>query len=327
MRRSFAVIGGTAALVAGLTAGLPAHAATGGASAEHRRIVEFWTAENRASAVPRDVDRHGPGPDERAKPSPGGGGGTGSTVTGASWTGGGQVAKTTGKLFFTEHGVRYTCSGSAVANRLVNVVLTAGHCVHGGGAGETFVTNWIFYPAYGTNPSSPPYGGWTATDLFTTSLWATDPNGDGFDDDAGFAVVTDGADGTLAGVLGALPTITFAAQTPATVQTSFGYPASKKYSSGNVLTYCQGPTKLTYDSADTYGLACDMTGGSSGGPWFTGFDGPTGAGTITSLNSYGYASLRNVMFGPIFGSGEQSAYNSAGTGDCTTPSSTCVSYS
>ena len=322
MRRSLAFIVGAAALIAGLTSGVPAGAATGGASAEHRRIVEFWTAENRASAIPRDVDRHGPGPSEHAKPA-GGGGGTGGTVTGATWTGGGQVAKTTGKLFFTENGGRYTCSGSAIANGSYNIVLTAGHCVHGGGAGQTFVTDWIFYPQYGANPSNPPFGGWTGTDLFTTSLWATDPQGDGFDDDAGFAVVTNGAGGTLAGALGALPSITFGAQSPATVQTSFGYPASKKYNSGNVLTYCQGPTKLTYDSADTYGMSCDMTGGSSGGPWFTGFNGSTG--TITSLNSYGYSSLRNVMFGPVFGAGESTAHSAASTGDCS-PGSTCVDY-
>jgi V8-like Glu-specific endopeptidase len=244
-------------------------------------------------------------------------------VPGATWTGGGQVAITTGKVFFTENGTRYTCSGSAVAAGAVNLVLTAGHCVHGGGAGQAFVTDWIFYPAYGSSPSNPPYGGWTATDLFTTSLWATNTTNDGWNDDAGFAVVANGGQ-SLAAALGSLPTVTFAEQAPSTVQTSFGYPASKKYSSGTVLTYCQGTTTLTYDSSDTYGLGCDMTGGSSGGPWYTSFG--AGASTITSLNSYGYASLKNVMFGPIFGAGEQDAYNAASAGDCAMPSSTCVDY-
>jgi len=298
----------------------PAQTSPGSAAAEHRRIVEFWTDANRASATPLDVVRPG-GPNANAKP--GGGGGGGGTVTGATWTGGGQVVNTTGKLFFTENGARYTCSGSAVSAGSVNVVLTAGHCVHGGGLGQSFVTNWVFYPGYGLNPSNPPYGGFTATDLFATTLWATSPTGSGWDDDAGFAVVSNGAGGSLSTVLGPLPSVTFEARSEATVQTAFGYPASKKYNSGNVLTYCAGTTKLTYDSSDTYGMSCDMTGGSSGGPWFTAFDGISG--TITSLNSYGYASLRNVMFGPIFGSGEQSAHSAASLGDCT-PSATCVDY-
>ena len=47
-----------------------------------------------------------------------------------------------------------------------------------------------------------------------------------------------------------------------------------------------------------------MTGGSSGGPWFSGFANSDGtstgnAGSIQSLNSYGYSGQSN-MYGPIF---------------------------
>jgi V8-like Glu-specific endopeptidase len=321
LRRSALVMIGAAMVVAALPGASSAQPAPRGAAAEHRRIVDSWTPANRAAAIPRDKVRPG-APVPNAKPGTGGGGG--GTVAGATWTGGGQVAKTTGKLFFVENGVRYTCSGSAVSAGGVNMVLTAGHCVHGGGSGQTFVSDWVFYPAYGSNPANPPYGAWTATDLFTTSLWATSASG--WNDDAGFAVVTNGAGGSLATVLGALPTVTFAAQAPTTPQAAFGYPASKQYNSGNVLTYCSGPTVLTYDSNDTYGMSCNMTGGSSGGPWLTGVNLVNGSGgTITSLNSYGYASLKNVMFGPIFGSGELSVYTAASAGDCT-PSATCVDY-
>src|SRR3712207_7483597 len=48
---------------------------------------------------------------------------------------------------------------------------------------------------------------------------------------------------------------------------SFGYPASQKYH-GNDLTYCAGPISTDPNNANlTWGMACDMTGGSSGGPW------------------------------------------------------------
>ena len=60
--------------------------------------------------------------------------------------------------------------------------------------------------------------------------------------------------------------ITFSASSPGTRTHAFGYPAAKKYK-GHRLAYCAG--HIFYDSGNdnaTYGLGCDMTGGSSGGP-------------------------------------------------------------
>src|SRR5262245_15288965 len=130
-RRTAAVIG-LATLATTINAGGAALAAPGAAplgapGAEHRRIVEFWTHERRATAIPRDLSRPAP----NARPGGGGGGGAG-TVTGATWTGGGSVAVTTGKVFFTLGSSRYTCSASAVQGGGGALVLTAGHCVHDG---------------------------------------------------------------------------------------------------------------------------------------------------------------------------------------------------
>jgi hypothetical protein len=52
------------------------------------------------------------------------------------------------------------------------------------------------------------------------------------------------------------------------------------------------------------GIDCDMTGGSSGGGWIAG-------GSLVSVNSYGYATLPNVMFGPYQGSVAQGLYTPA----------------
>jgi hypothetical protein len=52
------------------------------------------------------------------------------------------------------------------------------------------------------------------------------------------------------------------------------------------------------------GIDCDMTGGSSGGGWIAG-------GSVVSVNSYGYTTLPNVMFGPYQGSVAQSLYTQA----------------
>jgi V8-like Glu-specific endopeptidase len=275
---------------------------------EHRRIVGYWTPARRAAAVPRIVS-------PRPMGKPGGGGSGPATVTGATWTGGGDVAKSTGKVFFTLGGVDYVCSGSAVQSGHQNLVLSAGHCVHDGNGGP-FATNWIFYPGWNNGPNTM-LGAWSATRLYTTATWANQP--DGFDDDAGFAVVT-GASGSpslesvLAGQGAATPTIRFDGAASTTDNYSaFGYPASKKYR-GNLLTYCSGTVRVGIDGADTMALACNMTGGSSGGPWLVNY--ANGSRVIESLNSYGYASLTSTMFGPIFGTVEQATYNAASTNTC-----------
>ena len=59
----------------------------------------------------------------------------------------------------------------------------------------------------------------------------------------------------------------------------------------------------------TYALGSDMTGGSSGGPWLTAFT--AGAGTLTSVNSYTYRSVKNVMHGPKFDARTQAVFTTA----------------
>jgi hypothetical protein len=308
MRRPLLVLAAALAALAGVVPMQAKAAPVRSASDNHSRTVAYWTPARRAAAIPRDLERI-------RKGKPGGGGST--KVTGATWTQGGDVTMTTGKVFFTSGGIDWVCSGSAVHSPHGNAVLTAGHCVNDGD-GAPFATRWIFYPGWNGSPS-PTLGAWTATSLFTTRTWATNP--DWFDDDAGFAVVTNGTSATLEGVLtgrGAnVPTIAF--DGPSTTQTyfAFGYPAAGKYR-GNTLTYCAGPVQVSfYDDNQTMALPCDMTGGSSGGPWLVDYS--TGARVIESLNSYGYSGLR-AMFGPIFGPAEQAAYQAASSGSCITAS-------
>jgi hypothetical protein len=98
--------------------------------------------------------------------------------------------------------------------------------------------------------------------------------------------------------LGSFP-IRFAAVPKGTTVYAFGYPAAGKYD-GTKLTYCAGPVGFdAWNGNATYKLACDVTGGSSGGPWFVGFDEGTGSGTQISLNSYGYNGVK-AMYGPKF---------------------------
>lgn len=297
----------------------------------HDEIVDYWTAERIEGAKPRDISR-GPGADQKGpskkpdKPGGGGGkpgGGGDSAVGGETWNGGGLVQTTTGKILFTMGENDYVCSGSVVDDGQTvegeSIVLTAGHCVYD--EVELFATNFLFMPDFdaSTNGNTRDcaatlYGCWTATSLVTTLAWS---NGD-FDDDYGFAVMTDGGTkySSLEDTVGAQE-IAFNQGHPMNVH-AFGYPHASPYD-GTVLTYCSGTDVSDPYGATTFGLKCDMTGGSSGGPWFMGFDEDTGVGQITSLNSYKYSrgKYSSYMFGPYFDEYTRATFEAAkgATGD------------
>jgi V8-like Glu-specific endopeptidase len=94
---------------------------------------------------------------------------------------------------------------------------------------------------------------------------------------------------------------------------SFGYPAASPYD-GTKLIYCAGSTFTDHLSSTDNGMRCNMTGGSSGGPWLLHFDEATGSGVQNSVNSFGYNFLPGYMFGPYFGTDAQKLYNSPQAG-------------
>lgn len=276
------------------------------------------------AAVPRDFRFdavRGYHLDPKAKP---GGGGTGANTTGASWPNGrGKVYRAVGKVYFEMGGSGYVCSGTSLTNSragTASVVITAGHCAYDETA-RAFATNWLFIPQFDSNPTftcgSTAYGCWTAQAIVVHHGYAS---AGGFNTQAvlhdwAFVAVrgggkTTGSDlalDTTVGTFGAA----FTEMTLNTVAAAFGYPAAGKYK-GNDLTYCQNPT--TRDLAagtNNYRMACNMTGGSSGGPWFSDFAATTGEnGTIRSVNSYGYSG-QAAMYGPIFNSKTTSTFNAA----------------
>jgi hypothetical protein len=333
MRRSPTILMLLVALVAGGLLAVPAVAQDvqrDDPAAEHRRIVEYWTPERMARAIPRlpEVAHHRPG-HGGGPPGNGGNGddngnGEDTTVTGEPWTAGGDVAVTTGVVFFRLGTTNYRCSGGAVTDgkgNEVSLVVTAGHCLHEGNGGA-FATNWTFFPGWDGSPHDD-LGTWTATALFTTATWAgSGPLSQRLPEDVGFAVVTNGQEGaTLDDALGLASPHDIAFDPPGEriedgdFYYAFGYPAAQKYD-GDELIYCAGPVRDDRDTLDTLSMSCDMTGGSSGGPWFYDFHEGSGTGTVNSVNSYGYRSLRNVMFGPIFGEPEEATYTAATTGVC-----------
>jgi hypothetical protein len=202
-----------------------------------------------------------------------------------------------GKVFFTEGRTNYVCSGTATTSGNGDVVTTAGHCVNEGPG--AFVTNFAFVPAY--DNGAAPYGTWTAQTLITTPQWAG--YGD-FNYDVGFAVMLENGTQSLTDLVGGYD-ITFDQARGLTYQ-AFGYPAARPFD-GKTLWSCTGAVvQDTFGGSQDQGLACNMTGGSSGGGWITG-------GKLNSVTSFGYTGVKNVPFGPYFGSAVQTAYNSAAT--------------
>jgi hypothetical protein len=208
-----------------------------------------------------------------------------------------SITATTGKVFFTLGGTNYVCSGSATSSGNRDVVTTAGHCVNEGPG--AFATNWAFVPAYNNN--ARPYGTWTARSLVTTSAWAN--QGD-INYDGGFAVMNTLNGAHLTDVVGGQGIAFNLARHLS--YTAYGYPAAPPFD-GQTLKSCAGTAQDDiYGGTQSQRIPCNMTGGSSGGPWFTG-------GLQNSLNSFGYNGVKNQMFGPYFGTAIQSAYNSAAT--------------
>ncbi|GAA3444957.1 trypsin-like serine peptidase [Planomonospora venezuelensis] len=222
--------------------------------------------------------------------------------SGSPWTRGGAVTSTAGRVFFTYQGRNASCSGNAVTSENRSTVITAGHCVKMGGA---FHSNWVFVPGY--DSGSRPHGTWVATTLYTTPQWN---NSEDINHDMAAAVVAPLNGRRLTDVVGGQG-VAFN-QARRQQMHSFGYPAAAPYD-GSKLIYCSGRAFDDFLMTRDLGLSCNMTGGSSGGPWFLSFNESTGLGTQNSVNSFKYNFAANWMFGPYFGPEARAVYQAAQT--------------
>ena len=285
------------------------------AKAEHDRTIAYWTKDRIEHAIPRDFVKSGSAyklnPNAKPNRPPTGGGG----VTGASWTStSNPILARSGRVLFTMAGSDWICSGSVVddSGRLgYSMVLTAGHCAIDETTGR-FATRWTFIPAFDTAPTydctstSLPYGCWTATALVVRKEFATAGsfNDTAVTNDWAFAIVGPGGksgNAQLDSTVGTYPIAFSTASNSPVVKGdklyAFGYPAAGKYH-GKDLVYCAGAIIEDAGTSNlTWGMPCNMTGGSSGGPWLSNFE--TGTATLSSLNSYGYSG-QSVMYGPKF---------------------------
>ncbi|MDH6237579.1 hypothetical protein [Cryobacterium sp. CG_9.6] len=303
---------GALCLTGGLVSAGAANAATGADSADVTRWVvpqfqeggaSYWTPERMRAAIPGDVlvsdnvasaratdVRVGPQKSvakQKAVPQ--------AAPTAAQAT----TISNIGKVFFTLGGANYVCSGNAIAAANESTVVTAGHCVNEGPG--AFATKFTFVPAY--DNGAAPFGQWSATELYAPTQWAS---GGDITYDTGFAVVASPTGTSLSDTVGASGAsfnnsrgLTYSA---------YGYPAAAPFN-GETLESCYGTaTDDPYAQSESQGIPCNMTGGSSGGPWFIG-SGSTGL--QNSVNSFGYSNIQNTMFGPYWGSVIANTYAAA----------------
>lgn len=169
---------------------------------------------------------------------------------------------TVGKVFFTNAGQNYVCSGTAVKSLNQSVVDTAGHCLYWN---RNWVDNLIFCPLY--DSGNTPYGCWAARDLEVPADWL-DARPNDLHHDMGMAIVASNSQGTLTDLVGGAG---WAYNQPANQPFyAYGYPAGHPFDGQTRQSCDQGSSGKSWKhgGGTVISIPCNMTGGSSGGPWF-----------------------------------------------------------
>jgi V8-like Glu-specific endopeptidase len=203
---------------------------------------------------------------------------------------------TFGVLFFTQRGTDYRCSAAVVGE---NAVWTAGHCLHdGSGEPAGWSEDVVFVPAY--KNGSAPYGSWFYYDLVTMGSWYS--GADLRFDFGGVIVEPNTLDQSIQEIVGSLG---FAYNlNPNQHWFNFGYPSDFPFT-GTTMQICAGSfarNTALYGFPFPMGMGCDLTPGSSGGPWIINFSGSTGnTNYLNGNNSFRFTGYDEEIYSPYFG--------------------------
>ena len=222
----------------------------------------------------------------------------------------GRHIYTTGRVFWTVGATTYSCSGVVVPSSTGDLILTSGNCVFNTAALSWYINNnWVFVPGYYNGYA--PYGIWSPRRMWLrTEFASTTPN---YNYDVGFVALNRLSGWSIQGYVGSQG---LGFNWPRLQLTySFGYPTN--LFSGLWLTYCAGYAQSPSGSLGGYygqGLGCTMGAGSAGGPRLQNFVESTGAGYVTSVNSFSRSDIPNILHGAYFDSNLLSTYNLAQVG-------------
>ncbi|MER8223549.1 trypsin-like peptidase domain-containing protein [Streptomyces sp. NPDC094143] len=291
--RGQAVVLAVAGTALALAAPLPATAAKGQAPAaaadpvsvmaytakERRDALVYWSTA-RMKAVGKSVNLGPTGP--KATP----------------WRG--ATMKTVGRLFFVNaNGSDTWCTATAVNSANRSVVMTAAHCVRKGSSPANTNSSMVFVPGY--SKGKKPHGVFAVRAALTPRSWEQKSA----NDMAALVLDADKSGRKLTDVVGG-QAVAFDRPVGGTVS-SFGYPATDPQL-GEELLRCVGTAKK---ETGMQAVPCDMSGGSSGGPWLADFDTATGKGVLVSVNGALDSMTPTKMYGEVLRAAAKSVYDRA----------------
>jgi V8-like Glu-specific endopeptidase len=200
---------------------------------------------------------------------------------------------TVGKILWDMGGGELgVCSGAVVDAPNGSVIATAAHCVSTPDAPEPPDEAW-FVPAYDHDRETYQREGWRVTAFHTPQGWDTSQETTAIlPHDYAFLTVETKGGRTIQQEHGA-NRLAFEPVEEGDEVEALGYPAADPYD-GESLHYCAGETEVLAEGeaeeANLGGLLledCDMTAGSSGGPWLTEYDEASESGTLLAVMSVG----------------------------------------
>lgn len=186
-----------------------------------------------------------------------------------------QGTQTIGRLFFDtdNNGTRdSSCTASVIG---LSTIATASHCLKSGGPSGHWYGRYLFCPSYyrasGSGGPHPSRGCWDWNYARVSNGWVNTTNN--VDRDYG-CIVTSSTGDTIPNRVGNVTGWTARAWNWASVQpmVSWGYPAVSPFP-GYHITVASSPEWYEVDMVPGDGqvskyMGNDMTGGSSGGPWW-----------------------------------------------------------
>ncbi|MFI9200282.1 trypsin-like serine peptidase [Streptomyces sp. NPDC053048] len=247
-----------------------------------KEVERYWTAERMRNAIPLSDTAGTPAQDRRQQPA----GKAGSVPPAAPSAGNRADLRVTesaavGKVFFhnPRDGKNYSCSASALNSASKQLVLTAGHCVHGG-RGGTWMTNWTYVPRY--RDGNRPFGTFSAKQLRTFNTWIDRSD---LGRDVGMVTTWPLNGRKLVNVTGGHG-LSWNYNRSQDI-TALAYPSNK--GGGKLQWYCQGRTSA---AGWNLKIKCGFGPGASGGPWLRQYNNSSGLGyangVMSTLRSDGY---------------------------------------
>ncbi|NUR57162.1 MAG: hypothetical protein HOV87_00385 [Catenulispora sp.] len=300
-----------------------------GPEARQKALAAYWTPARMQAAIPEDQLLKMLPPAAAKLPSTGGAkpqgaagqvgpaagkatvsAGTGVTPNAAAYYPnypvGSPPAATNGKVYGTYYingsYINYQCSAATVNSEGKSTVWTAGHCVTDT---QTWATNWAFVPNCYNNGSGgcvAPYGVWYAKQLWTPTAYLN--NNNDLCNDVGAVVMYPQFGYEIDNYLGGQ-----GIQWNAGIgqyMYAFGYPVPG-FTGVNLVAASDYTYQSPFDNCTVY-MPNNMTGGSSGGPWLSSFNGSYGY--IDGHNDFRYNGYNSYMWSPYYGNQVASLYGS-----------------